>query len=308
MKSFRPAMRRILAVAAAAAIGTLGALVVASPASAHHTNIAGLAKCNLVSSNWEVTWFINNSEGDKTAVLTDVTVDPDGTAITDAPIADGTVLPADAPGLQWELVGKQTFPGSEDSATLILNLVTWSNGHTQANNSRTIEFRGTCGPLYEVKHECDKLVITLKVPERGYGVFHFKLTPNEGQAHETELEPGDDPETVTFPGKPGLKVTLVIWKTYGSQVEESEELSLATEAAVAEGESPQIVHEPKKWSTEIVWEPENCPTATTPPLAQTGASLGGVIGIGGGLLGVGAALIAAFFVLRRRRTAGERAA
>jgi hypothetical protein len=310
VKSFRLSLRRFFAVASAVAIGTIGALAVASPASAHHTNVAGLAKCNLATSTWEVTWFINNSESDKTAVLTDVTADPDGSAITDSVIADGTALPADTPGLQWELTGKQTFPGSEDSATLTLDLVTWSNGRTQNDQSRTIEFRGKCDPLYEVKHECDKLIITLKVPERGHGVFHFKLTPNEGQARETALEPGDEPETVTFPGKAGLKVTLEVWKTYGSSVEESEEVAIATEAVVTEGEAPKIAHEPKKWSTEIEWKPENCPTptGTTPPLAQTGASLGGVLGIGGSLLGIGVALIGAFFVLRRRRTTGGPAA
>ena len=47
------------------------------------------------------------------------------------------------------------------------------------------------------------------------------------------------------------------------------------------------------------------PTTTSPPLAQTGASLGGTLGVGAALVAGGAALIGAFFYLRRRRSMEE---
>jgi hypothetical protein len=47
--------------------------------------------------------------------------------------------------------------------------------------------------------------------------------------------------------------------------------------------------------------PATAPATTTPPLARTGTSLGGVLGLGGGLIAAGALLIGVFLVLRRRR-------
>jgi len=103
------------------------------------------------------------------------------------------------------------------------------------------------------------------------------VTPTTGSAQAISVARGAS-QTVEFPGVAGLKIAI--------------DVDLLEDQTIA-------------------WEPRNCTTPTTPPattappLAQTGASLGGVIGIGAGLLAVGAALIAAFFVLRRRRSAGE---
>jgi len=54
------ALRRPLAVAGAAIVGLAAAVVLGSPASAHHPVVSGSSSC--VDGKWQVDWTVANSE------------------------------------------------------------------------------------------------------------------------------------------------------------------------------------------------------------------------------------------------------
>lgn len=56
MNRFRPLARRVLTISAAMALGLIGVLVVASPASAHWTEITGKANCT--NGQWTIEWTL----------------------------------------------------------------------------------------------------------------------------------------------------------------------------------------------------------------------------------------------------------
>lgn len=110
MKQLRPAARRLLSIAAATVAGLAAALVIASPASAHHIDI-GVSKTCQQDGTWKVTWTVNNSEDDLAGKVTAVALTPAGTTVSN--IVVDAVLPADG-----SLVGTQIVPGDAAGATI----------------------------------------------------------------------------------------------------------------------------------------------------------------------------------------------
>ncbi|HKS99225.1 MAG TPA: hypothetical protein VJT31_06810, partial [Rugosimonospora sp.] len=64
MKRPSPTSRRLLTLAATAALGVLAALAISSPASAHPATVAGSpGGCQPQSGNWKVAWTVTNDWG-----------------------------------------------------------------------------------------------------------------------------------------------------------------------------------------------------------------------------------------------------
>jgi hypothetical protein len=130
-----------------------------------------------------------------------------------------------------------------------------------------------CKPRVTVEPDCDELIVKIFNPA---GNSAFTASVTYGSETKTVNVAGDKTGTVTFPASSTTAVVTI-----------------------------------NQARTEVTWQkPESCPTPTVtpsvtptgPPLAATGASLGGVIGIGASLLAAGMLLIIAFVILRRRRT------
>ncbi|GIF51950.1 LPXTG-motif cell wall-anchored protein [Asanoa ferruginea] len=134
------ALRRPLAVAGAAVVGLAAAVVLGSPASAHHPVVSGTASC--VEGKWQVDWTVANSEKDLAGDITGVTFTPTATSDT---VKVGAVLPAYT-GNDAVLKTTQTLDIATTSATLSVDAHWLRNGkNINATKSATVTVpRGGC--------------------------------------------------------------------------------------------------------------------------------------------------------------------
>jgi hypothetical protein len=266
--------RRLLSFAAAAVAGLAATFVMASPASAHTATIDADVSCG-IDGAWTVTWTLSNDWGTN-ATISDLVVDPAGSAISDDPITNGTLIPHNG-----SISGSQTFPNSATGASLGFK-ATWpaipdkDNGDNHTY-SKHIDFGRTCTPLYSAVETCDSVTFTVNAPEapasesdadievaaapRSVDVV---LTPSSGDPKTVTVTEGGENHEVTFPATTGMTVEISI---------------------------PEL-----EWSTIYHFAHEPC------PLPVTGASTTGPILIGASLLVVGVALVSGLFLFRRRRT------
>lgn len=63
-------MKKAISALAVVLLALVGAVALASPASAHHNTVTGVAVCNADTGKFDVTWTITNSEADKTETAT----------------------------------------------------------------------------------------------------------------------------------------------------------------------------------------------------------------------------------------------
>jgi LPXTG-motif cell wall-anchored protein len=114
VKLFKSPLRRSTAVLAGAFLGMAGAVALAAPASAHHTDLSITSTCIGANDNWVITWSLKSSESDITANLDKVTALPlERGKITG--IVKGATLPKSGDG---PLVGVQTLKPSVRNAYL----------------------------------------------------------------------------------------------------------------------------------------------------------------------------------------------
>ena len=268
MNRIRPSVRRALSVAAAAVAGVAATLAFATPAFAHQMTVTGTKTCQ-DNGTWKVVWTVVNSESNKTVVLTTVTVDPDGSAITNDPISSGTFVAASG-----SVSGEQTFPGTATSATLTINLATWSGTPTvtrthleKPSQTKTITLpEGQCTRVPEPKVEftsnCDGTV-TVKLFNDGKGDATYEVN--------------------------GVEHVLLPGTTKDVPVNSKDEIT--------------VTHGDLVW--KYAWkDPGSCATPPPPPDLPntTGAKVGGIVAAGAGLIALGAGLLL-FLQLRRRRLA-----
>ncbi|MDT5040495.1 MAG: hypothetical protein QOE51_1480, partial [Actinoplanes sp.] len=105
MKLFKSPLRRSTVVLAGAFLGMAGAVALAAPASAHHTDLSLTSSCIDTKNNWVLTWSLQNSESDLTANLDKVTALPLERGKITGIVEDAT-LPKSGDG---PLVGVQTL-------------------------------------------------------------------------------------------------------------------------------------------------------------------------------------------------------
>ena len=198
--------RRIGSGVASLLVGLAGALVIASPASAHHPDVDGSAVCDEQTGEWVITWTVANSETDLTGTITAVTVDPVAGFTT---IVVGATLPVQGDG---PLTEPQRVPGSTTHASLNVT-VEWLRDYRTItrDGSKKLELGGECAPPaddrqpVESEFDCETLTITLTNPLKEEATF--LLTPSVGDPATGSLPAGGS-TTVEFPASDGLTVEV----------------------------------------------------------------------------------------------------
>lgn len=212
MKRFRPALRRVLAVAAAAAIGLIGAVAIGSPASAHHSEVSGVPYCDVETGEWVVTWTIDSIAPRDVESYKLILVDslPAEHPVQGIAVTEGDEYPHSTTA---PLIGEQRLPGDATWALLKVR-AEWENGFkdTRKGVKDVVRFGGPCEkapvPQVDDASSCTELTVTVTNPEDGV-TRTFAVAPSEGDPVEVELEPGQS-ETVTFPASEGLTYAVEI--------------------------------------------------------------------------------------------------
>ena len=267
MNPMRPAVRRLITIAAAGVAGLAASLFFASPASAHDPSILGDATCDQATGAWTVTWKVINDFG-QDGTLIELTVPSGGGPLNG--IALNSVVPAKVGSTNGSITGTQTFPGSVNSATLS-GKMDWPDEFTPQAITKTVQKPLAC--TYKVELTCDSIIFTFQAPPGAAATQVparvIKLTPSSGAPQTITLPAGDPDKVVTFAASAGFSVIVEIGENF------------------------------KKTHT---WAHDPCTPSPSPSLATTGSSLTGPLGIGAASILVGAGLIAALFLFRRRRT------
>lgn len=216
---------RLLALAGSVALGLVGAVALASPASAHHTTVTGTAVCT--ADEWVITWTVENWETEMTATLQKVTADPN-TEVTN--ITAGATLPKSTKsGKDWtlgKLVGEQRVPLSKKEAELEVK-GKWTNGNTATNKGSVKLDTDQCGEYTTIvtgAAKCDSdtgtWVVTWAVTNKHYkkDATASVITKNGPDAENSAVKTGDTwttlaDEDVIVGLKDGDKVTAGATKT-----------------------------------------------------------------------------------------------
>jgi hypothetical protein len=203
--------RRILAVAASVSIGIVGALSLASPASAHHTNISGTTECaDPVTGEWVVTWTVTSwatSYGQATKYkITSLQTTPDDTNVAGIPL--NTYRDMDQ-----AFVGEQVLPAEADFAQIEVS-AKWNNNNTKTNTSPKVHRPEPCeeeqpSPV-TVSDEatCDELLVTVD-NTAGDKTIAALITTSAGQEEKADVEAGGS-WTVSFTPDDGFTYEVAI--------------------------------------------------------------------------------------------------
>ncbi|MFG1913666.1 cell wall anchor protein [Micromonospora sp. NPDC048898] len=136
-------LRRIAAIAAGALIGLTGVGVMASPASAHYSQVSGKAVCETTTGEWVVTWTVKSKAhySSKFFRLRSVELTPANTTVTNIKVSDPNKYPYD---VNTPITGVQRVPGSATQATLAVK-AKWDDGYPEDKAVKgTVTFGGTC--------------------------------------------------------------------------------------------------------------------------------------------------------------------
>lgn len=215
MQRFSPLCRRVLAVAASTVIGLIGAMALASPASAHHSEVEGDPSCDTGTGEWVVEWTVNSfaPDGVESYRLIDVKVKPAEHEVSNIAVTPESEYPHD---VGTPLTGEQRIPGDTTSASLWVK-AEWENGQVEKEFQKSqVEFDSPCEVPVEPERAqvspastCEELLVTITNPEGGKDEVTATFTPNTGDEQTVTLSP-DKAETVAFPGSEGLTAAVVI--------------------------------------------------------------------------------------------------
>ncbi|HEX6685263.1 MAG TPA: LPXTG cell wall anchor domain-containing protein [Candidatus Limnocylindrales bacterium] len=199
-------MKRLLALAGSIAAGMAGALVLASPAQAHHPEVKGEFVCQ-VDGTYKITWTVKNGDFDS-PLMKIKTVDPtpDGD-ITE--IKEGVWLEKNA-----SLKGVQIVPGTTTEAKLYIN-ATWhktkeGEAKVEEDADGKVKPVGTCVPAKAAvgQGDCTNFSVTVTTSAEHkattatvkYGTQTKPVTLKDGgDSQKVDLSPSSETEaTVTF--------------------------------------------------------------------------------------------------------------
>jgi len=145
----KPSLRRPLAVLGAAVLGLGAAVMVASPASAHHSEVSVKADCDTATGEWVLTWTVNSyaPPGVERYKLVNVVgksfVKGEGTefSLPGIAVTEGNSYPHT---VGTPLVATHRLPGETNRALLRVK-AKWENGHREQEfASAEIKLGGTC--------------------------------------------------------------------------------------------------------------------------------------------------------------------
>lgn len=272
MKSFRLFVRRLSVVAATTAVGSAAVIAFSTtPAYATNATINGNAVCDTTTGNWVITWTVSNT-WNFVGTLKEVDWSPTGPTPSGGIVVNATLAKGSP------LTGTQTVPGTTTATRATLKVKThFTNGHT-ATNDGTAHFQDTCEqdkPKIGTDANSTCETFTIKVSNTGTVTATGTVTSGS-KTDNFDLAPAEH-VSFSYPGGPGITATVILG-------EQSDTFQWKNP-----GDCPTPTTPPP-------------PTTTTPPLPVTGASLTSLVGLGGALILVGAALL---FVLRRQRGLSE---
>jgi LPXTG-motif cell wall-anchored protein len=214
VKRFRSVRRRVLAVAASAAVGLVGAVVLASPASAHHSEVSGVPVCDTETGEWVVTWTVTSvaPRGVPSYRLVDVQLTPEGSSVSNIVVTEGPGFPHST---GTPLVGEQRLPGDAESASLGVQ-AKWSNRFEESELKwGEVRFGGPCeveapppGPEVADVPTCEDITIVVTNPADGEPVT-VTVTTSTGEEVTEEVAPGAE-LTPTFPAAEGLTYQVTV--------------------------------------------------------------------------------------------------
>jgi LPXTG-motif cell wall-anchored protein len=183
--------------------GLFGAIVLASPAQAHHPIISGKADC-LADGQYRITWTVGNGDWQNPYMkITTVT------AGINTPLSENLVGRWLDPNTSATVV--QLVPGDTKEATLNVK-ASWyrtKTGTAQVNDEATgvVKPTGVCQaapPTATGESTCDSFTITISNPAGGnateatvtYGTQSKKVTVAPGKTEKVELSPSSEKEAV----------------------------------------------------------------------------------------------------------------
>ncbi|MEJ3744195.1 cell wall anchor protein [Actinomycetes bacterium KLBMP 9797] len=144
MNRTKLSLRRPLTILGATVLGAAAAISIATPASAHHSEVAGSYICDTTTKEWVVTWTVTSyaPRDVNRYQLTRVDLTPEGTSVTNIAATEGNEYPYH---VNKPLVGVQRVPASAEQATLTV-AAKWKNGfeETQPKDGK-VTFEGKCG-------------------------------------------------------------------------------------------------------------------------------------------------------------------
>jgi hypothetical protein len=214
--NLRRTPRRLASAVAALAAGIVGALVVASPAQAHHSDVVGETECDTATGQWKVHWTVTGYApyGVQQWWLKDekATHGVSGSTVTDSnPIPTGS---GNAKSTSQTFTGTQTVPGNASWAELQVK-AKWSNGFTEGTfRTGKVNFTDTCepnkpAPTATFTSNCDGTVtVTLRNDDgKADAVFQINggaditVAPN-AKPDPITVQPVNGKVTVTSGGQP----------------------------------------------------------------------------------------------------------
>jgi hypothetical protein len=161
VKRFRPSARRLISLAAAGVAGIAATMIIATPASAHHTNVSGVASCAATdASGWTVAWTVTSftptgstpNKWDLTSI-SQATLGGSGDAVTGQLAGPFGSTPGHfvGPGknIGESFTGSQHFPNSVTWVTLTANGV-WNNNTNGTGTSAQVNKPTNCTPATSI--------------------------------------------------------------------------------------------------------------------------------------------------------------
>ncbi|MGI5213631.1 cell wall anchor protein [Plantactinospora sp. CA-290183] len=261
-------LRRPLAIVGATFLGLTAALVVAAPASAHHSEVKVKGECNTTTGEWDVTWTIRS-------------VAPGGVSkfrFTEAQaqkLVGETRSELSIPGISTTERGdypyevnkniefKQSLPAETTGVSLAVK-AEWDNKHNERDTVRAqVTFTGTCAkdeeepppatskPTATVGAECDgTVVVRLSNAEDATAPAKFTVA-GSGDFEQKVTVPAGEEKSVTVPAANASKVTVT---EEGLKEPLFDKAPAAAEDCVEPGE-PSLSY--AFTCDELVWEVDN---------------------------------------------------
>jgi hypothetical protein len=207
-------LRRTTAVVAGAILGLGGVAFLASPASAHHSEVSGTSECITATGEWKVTWSVDTvvPPGVNSWGLQEVSATPSaleaGSKI--APTGDQTPF-----SVKEAITSIQMVPGDATKANLTVKAF-WNNGYKETEaKTGEVKLGGTCVPNApkpdaHLASDCDGVNVTLANGKDATKDAEFLVKGENGYTKTVVVKAGQEDKTVKVPSKDAGKVTVLV--------------------------------------------------------------------------------------------------
>jgi hypothetical protein len=211
---FQGFSRRLLSVAAATTLGVIGVLVLASPASAHYTEVSGVASCDTAKGEWGITWTVasklhynsNKFEFRSVNAKHGSGPAPAGSTSPGVPF-DRTTFALNTYADPWHpFTGVQTFVDGAATWASIEIQSHWNDGYADTKPTKGIvALAGGCrknqpAPMVSYQSTCDGTVLVTLRNDGGTAPAVFLVT---GVAGTTTVAPNATRAPLTIPAGTG---------------------------------------------------------------------------------------------------------